>query len=113
MHYHEQTWRQGVSNAPRGAKNRASGAQMQPNAWKKPESLVPSNKAAPRNTRIPRGHTPGDPVAAAVPALRHFATVVVVFLLFCCVPYAHKSMESYRYLDLIDASPLARPCVRC
>ncbi len=63
---------------------------------------------APRNYRKPRTAKPGDPIDAAAPALRHFGTVAAVFLAFCAIPYAHDSMEDYRYLDLIDASPLVR-----
>jgi hypothetical protein len=69
---------------------------------------VPRNEPSPRNVRSPRSHPPGDPIYSAKPALQRFATVVLVFLAFCALPYAHKSMEDYRYLDLIDGSPIVR-----
>ncbi len=45
---------------------------------------------------------------AARPALLRFATVSVVLGLCWLLPYAHPSLESWRYYDSFDASPLVR-----
>lgn len=63
---------------------------------------------APTNVRRPRSSAPGDPIDGSRPALRHFATVTVVFFVLCCVPYVHSSMADYRFLGRIDAMPLWR-----
>jgi lysophospholipase L1-like esterase len=61
-----------------------------------------------RNMREPRTASHDDELGNARPALRRFFIATGVLLLFCCVPYLHASMEDYRYLDRIDASPLWR-----
>ena len=64
--------------------------------------------SAARNTRQPRMASRGDELGNAKPALRRFFVATGVLLLACGVPYLHTSMEDYRYLDRIDASPLVR-----
>ena len=94
-------------NQPRNGRTkqgRASGSRL---PWAG-QAVIPGSAAAPKNKRNPRNHPPGDPLTDALPALKHFFTVAGVLLVFCAIPYVHKSMADYRYLDLIDASPLVR-----
>ncbi len=71
-----------------------------------PPAPEPSAPTTPDHDR--RGVVARDVLGDPRPALREFGLVAAVFALLWVIPYAHPVMEDYRYLDLIDFSPLAR-----
>lgn len=66
-----------------------------------------SDPVAPADVPEPAPHEDSE-LRQAGAALRRFFTVAAVLAALCAVPYLHESMEDYRYLGQIDASPLLR-----